>query len=342
MRILFICKKNEIYGNSVYTRRSAGLFNSTSFIVKALSQRGIHAHIIEVDDNNDIDRECAAFKPEVVVLEALWVVPEKFTILRRLYPRIKWYIHLHSDMPFLALEGIAMDWCIRCAYMGIGIIANSEESFEALKPIIPHKKLIYLPNVYLSDPLPMPKQHQHGIVNIGCFGAVRPLKNHLLQALAAIQFAREKDCCLRFHINTGRVETGGAPVLKNLKQLFQDVTDAHLIEHTWFEPEDFINHLHRNLDLGMQVSLTETFNVVTADYVTAGLPVVISKEVKWASDWCKAIDNSILDIVKVMHRVWQSQLLVWWNQKLLRNFSQEAQEAWYRFCIEQGVRYGQP
>ncbi len=331
MRILFICKKNSIYGNTVYTRRSSGLFNSTRFIVEALTPLGIHAHIVEVNDNNDIDREVTKFKPNLVILEALWVVPEKMPILKRLHPKVKWFIHLHSDMPFLALEGNAMDWTIRCAKQGIGIIANSEEAFEALKPIIDEKHLTYLPNVYLSCPQRAELNMDKHSINIGCFGAIRPLKNHLLQALASMQFAKELGVPLRFHINTGRIETGGAPVLKNLRQLFNDTKGTQLVEHNWFEPEDFINHLKHNIDIGLQVSLTETFNVVTADYVTAGLPVVVSKEVKWCSSLSKAIDNSLPDIVAKMHRAHKNRLLVKVNQYFLNRFSENSIEMWFNF-----------
>jgi hypothetical protein len=331
MRILFICHKNDIYGNSVYTRRSSGLFNSTSFIVAALSKRGIHAHIVEVDDNNDIDRECFNFKPDAVVIEALWVVPEKFEVLKRYHPKVKWFIHLHSDMPFLALEGIAMEWVIDCQMRGIGIIANSKEAFDALAPISQQEKLFYLPNVYLGTMRRM-SRIERGCVNVGCFGAVRPLKNHLLQALAAIQFAREKNKCLKFHINVGRIETGGEPVLKNMRKLFRSQPGCRLVEHAWFEPDDFLQHLQDHIDIGLQVSLTETFNVVTADYVTAGVPIVVSKEVKWVSGFSTAIDNSLPDIVRLMHRAWKNQWLVWVNQLYLKRSSLQAQELWFEFC----------
>lgn len=152
-KILFILKRNEIYGSSlIYTKRSAGLYNSTRFIVETMRERGIDAHIVEVNDNNEIDREVTKHHPDVVVIEALWVVPEKFPVLMSLHPGVEWFIHLHSDMPFLAVEGIAMDWIIRSANLGVGIIANSRESFDALSPIVLDGMLFYLPNVYLSHP----------------------------------------------------------------------------------------------------------------------------------------------------------------------------------------------
>lgn len=329
MRILFICKKNEMYGHYTYSRRSSGLFNSTSFIVHALAERGVHAKIVEVQDNNCIDREVSLFKPNIVVIEALWVVPEKFDVLMRLHPNVEWNIHLHSNMPFLALEGIAMGWILEYVQRGLRIIANSQESYEALLSIVDGFNMDYLPNVYITHPreviVPDPDLPY---LDICCFGALRPLKNHMLQALAAIQFAKEKGKQLRFHVNSSRVETGGAPVLKNLEQLFERQENAVLVHNKWYDPSDFLNMLE-NMTMGMQVSLTETFNVVSADYVTAGLPIVVSKEVRWASRYSKADEDSLDDIVRMMHRAYDYPILVRVNQWLLKRCSREAQGLWF-------------
>lgn len=338
MRILFIVKKNQNYDFQCYTRKSSGLFNSTRFIVEGLAARGIHASIVEVIDNNCIDREVTKFKPNIVVIEALWVVPEKFPILKRLHPKVKWVCHLHSHMPFLALEGNSIDWIIQYAKQEIGLIANSVESYQALRAILNADQIIYLPNVYISEPRKFRGIKSDTHVNIGCFGAIRPLKNQLLQALAAIEFANEIGKKLRFFINGTRIETGGHPVLKNLRALFNGTKGTELIQVKWCEPEEFLDLLQNEIDIGMQVSLTETFNVVSADYVTAGIPIVVSNEVKWASDWNKAEVDSVPDIVRIMHRVYGYNLLVRWNQKLLKSFSEDAQEDWYNWVISQGAR----
>lgn len=327
MKILFICKKGEMYGFSRFCRRSSGLFNSTRFVVTALRNYGVCADIVEVNDNNDIDREVFKYKPDRVVIEALWVVPEKFKVLKRLHPHVTWWIHLHSHMPFLSLEGIAMDWIIESAKLGVHIIANSTDAFTSLGTIINKKKLTFLPNVYISNPMPPVRSHDDKCVNIACFGAVRPLKNHVIQALAAIKFAREMCMHLRFHVNGTRVE-GGSNVMKNLVQLFEHQTDADLVLNDWYDPEDFLHMLHNEIDIGMQASLSETFNVVSADYVTAGLPIVVSEEVKWASWWSKVNPHNIEDIVHGLHRAYNNHLLVKWNQRLLTWNSESAQELW--------------
>jgi glycosyltransferase involved in cell wall biosynthesis len=330
VKIQFILKKNETYSFTTYCRRSSGLWNSTRFIVESLRSRGIEADIVEVQDNNCIDREVTRFRPDVVIIEALWVVPEKFDVLKRLHPSVQWFVHMHSGIPFLALEGIAMEWLKEYVKKGLGVIANSKETFDAFMTILPADAVTYLPNVYLSEPR-QASFFERDTIEIGCFGAIRPLKNQLIQAVAAIRFAREKRKKLKFWVNGSRTETGGDPVLKNLKALFDKTPDARLCQSKWNEPEEFLSLL-QSMDLGLQVSLTETFNVVCADYVTAGIPVVASDDVKWLSSWCKAKDDSIDSIINKMHLVWRHRWLVWWNQWLLKRNSRIAQDSWFEFC----------
>lgn len=332
-KVLFITKQNETYGFQNFNRKTSGLYNSTRFIVEGLRNRGIEAEIVEVIDNNCIDRVVTEFKPNIVVIEALWVVPDKFDTLKRLHPSVKWMVHLHSQIPFLALEGIAVDWISSYARKKIGLIANSKESFDAISTFLDEtSEIIYLPNVYIGRPwVPYLKHHKH-YIDIGCFGAIRPLKNQLLQAMAAIQFAKELDKPLRFHINATRVETGGDPVLKNLRALFSNPnTNGRLVESKWNEPEELISYLHAKIDIGMQVSLTETFNVVSADYVTAGIPIVVSKEVRWASWFSQVSDDSIDGMVVGMWMAYRRAWLVRWNQHLLSKHSHKAQGEWFDF-----------
>lgn len=353
MKILFICKKNETYGFTTYSKHSSGLWNSTRFVAEALNILSFERHldlsdakchvggrpfqapagVVEVIDNNDIDRVVSEHKPDIVVIEALWVIPEKFDILKKLHPRVKWFVHLHSHIPFLALEGVAMYWLSGYAKRSIGIIANSQKSYDALRGYLYGDELIYLPNGYVGRPREA-RLAKKDCIDIACLGAVRPMKNQLLQAMAAIQFAKDIRKPLRFHINSSRVETGGNPVLTNIQALFEKTEGAELIHNPWREPEDFIEYLSEHIDIGMQVSLSETFNVVNADYVTAGVPSVVSKEIEWMSRWNKASDSSVESIVKAMRRIHNKRCLVKWNQKLLKTHSYMAIDMWVRFVEE--------
>ena len=52
--------------------------------------------------------------------------------------------------------------------------------------------------------------------------------------------------------------------------------------HPWLEREDFLALLS-TMDISMQVSFTESFNIVSADATALNVPIVVSPEVYWAS-----------------------------------------------------------
>jgi hypothetical protein len=54
-------------------------------------------------------------------------------------------------------------------------------------------------------------------LDVACFGAIRPLKNQLMQGVSAIRCAESIHKTLRFHINASRAEQKGDNVLKNLR-----------------------------------------------------------------------------------------------------------------------------
>ena len=136
---------------------------------------------------------------------------------------------------------------------------------------------------------------QVGIVSVACFGAIRPMKNTLLQAMASIVFAEKIGKILHFHINT-RCEQNGEPIYRNLMFLFKH-TKHQLIEHSWMPHEDFLDVI-KEMDLGLQVSFSETFNIVAADMVVSNIPLIGSKEITWLSNLFQ-VDNpcDIDDIV---------------------------------------------
>ena len=111
-KILFILKIKQNYGatNDYSIGLSTGLYNSAQFMNEMLIDGGFDSQMVSVIDNNDIDREVTLHKPTHVIIEALWVVPSKFEVLCKLHPNVKWVIRLHSEIPFLANEGMAMDW----------------------------------------------------------------------------------------------------------------------------------------------------------------------------------------------------------------------------------------
>jgi hypothetical protein len=332
-KVLFILKKRQS-SHTGYASVSSGLLNSARFVSDMLNKNGIESNLVEVQDNNCIDREVSKYRPTHVVIEALWVVPSKFEVLTKLHPNVQWIIRLHSDISFLANEGIAIEWIYEyLKYDNVKISANDWETnfnFELLT----NKEFVYLPNYYPVGffNINHPKPFFRKVLNVGCFGAVRPLKNQLIQAVAAIDFADTYKKKLRFHINTQRIEGRGEPVLKNLRELFENNTRHELVEHGWLSHNEFIDLVQR-MDIGLQVSFSETFNIVSADFVNNNIPVVTSNEVDWVNPVFYANPSKVESIVSRMKRALFSSVfkLNFLNKISLWYYSFKSERIWTKY-----------
>ena len=344
-KILFILKKRERFNpqTDIYVGLTTGLYNSVKFIHDMLDKDHVDAKMFIANDNNDIDREVTEYKPTHVIIEALWVVPEKFAILQKLHPKVQWIVRLHSELPFIAGEGIAMKWIGQYSdYKNVTVASNAPRMVKEIEMYLSYKQdrqvnVMYLPNYYPQDFLRKDLHHQQilngkKIINIGCFGAVRPLKNHLIQAMAAIKFAKDKGLILHFHINSDRMEMNGEPALHNLIGLFDQLTDKghKLINHPWEDHEEF-RVLCGTMDIGMQVSFTETFNIVSADIVSRGVPIVASTELPWIAPKfaCNPVDSE--DIYKKLVMTYgEPEHNVKLNQEGLRHYCEKTNAQWLR------------
>ena len=295
MKILFICKNR---GTNYGYAGSVGLINSAKFVAEYLNSIGIESTLEVADDANAIDKLVVEHNPKLVVLEALWVTPEKIKELLSLHrhKHRNWIVRIHSRLPFLANEGIAMDWLTRYREIqyhhdNFFVAPNDLSTCQDLKVTL-DLACKYLPNIYKPrayDLPPKERHHKHHI-DIGCFGAIRPLKNQLIQAVAAARFAIAVKKRLRFHMNTDRLEQGGQRVLENI-QSFLKGAGQELVFHSWMDHENFVRVL-QTMDLNLQVSLSESFNIVSADSLAAGVPVVVSPEISWMPKQFMADPNS--------------------------------------------------
>lgn len=345
-KVLFILKRRHDYDKNKHSEfgMSTGLFNSAWYMHEMLQNNGVESKLVVVADNNEIDREVSQFKPTHVIIEALWVVPSKFEVLKKLHPKVIWIIRLHSDIPFIANEGIAMDWLGDYASIdNLYVAVNSPRIYNELETYFENvseckceklqEKVIYLPNYYPQIYRQKWFDKDKDCINIGCFGAVRPMKNHLIQAMAAIKFADSIGKKLRFHINSGRVEQRGDTVLNNLKNLFAQIHNSghKLINHGWMPRNEFLD-LCSKMDIGLQVSFSETFNIVLADLITQGVPAVGSTEIPWLGWPYKANPTNSNDIYrKLLFTYYFPKVNRYINQKLLHIYTEKTEKIWLNY-----------
>ena len=335
-KFLFIIKERSAYGTKT---KAYGLFNSCKFVCNKLKKTGIEANVVQVVDNNCIDKYVTQYQPTHCFIEALWVVPSKFEVLSKLHPNVKWIVRLHSMVPFLSSEGMAFEWLNgymeqRKNGINLSISCNNEKLFENLNTIYGNA-VSYTPNIY--DPNYVPKTNSPNrsdqFIDIGCFGALRVLKNHTQQAIWAIEFANKINKTLRFHINvTEHEQREAGPVLRNIKAIFKN-TPHILVEHLWYEHEDFLDVV-KTMDLGMQISFTETFNIVAADFVYCGVPIVVSKDIKFVDPNCSVVPTNEKQVDSALKYAYYDRKISEENKQLLQEHNRLAYQAWLKFIRE--------
>jgi hypothetical protein len=248
----------------------------------------------------------------------------------------------------MAGEGIAMDWIgdyAKFSQLIIGVNAPrmlSEiraylSTVQQWTPTETKDKVVYMPNFYPQEYVTKVFNKDKYWVDIACFGAVRPLKNHMLQAVAALKFARKINKQLRFHINSGRIEMKGDPVMNNLRGFFQHLADEghQLIGHEWAPREEFLVTCSQ-MDIGMQCNFSETFNIVSADLISQGVPVMGSSEIPWASQLFNARPTESDEMSDRLVRTYKYPALnVWLNQKKLTAYTNQTLKIWKDYFKEQ-------
>ena len=88
------------------------------------------------------------------------------------------------------------------------------------------------------------------------------------------------------------------------------------------------------IDIGLQVSFTETFNLVTADLLSQGVPVIGSAEIPWMNENYLCNPTDVTDIVKVLNIVYKNpRLNVDENFLSLVEYMENTKKIWLQTII---------
>lgn len=339
-RILFVLKRRENFDPVKHDKISlqCGLYNSIYYVHSMLLSSNIQSQLSICIDNNCINGYVFNFKPTHVIIEALWVVPDKIKLLQSMYPNIIWIVRLHSAIPFFTIESSqSMKWVAEYVKIpNVFIAVNDMRLYRELDIYLSNIKknvIIYLPNYYPVDNY-LIKSHlslyDKESINISCFGAIRPFKNVITQAIASIEFCKRNNKKLIFHVNSERNELNGSTVFTNLVNLFSNLNenDYKLVCHPWASREEFLD-ICKTIDIGLQVSFTETFNIVSADLVSNGVPIVGSLEIPWINTLYVANPVDVEDIINRITYVYNNcEKNVIDNQKSLLEYTNETIKIW--------------
>lgn len=281
---------------------------------RALKNAGYYAEVWPITSAADLikrldsDRELLKNPRHIqvthVVISALWMESNDVVELLTKYHTVQFVVVSHSNIGFLQVEPNAIKrlregGLIERCYTNFHIAANSHK-FVTWWEATYQTPMLHIPNMYPTENAAHPKKWQGGKLRIGCFCAVRPYKNIITAAAAALEIGvRLRVSDLEFYISGGRMEAGGSQtILNSIQALYTGVGRSRLIQNNWSSWPEFVKTV-ATMDLLLQPSFTEGFNMVTADGIVSGVPSVISDAIDWAPQRWMAVSDAASDVADV-------------------------------------------
>ena len=245
---------------------------------------------------------------EQVIISAPWIPTAELQDLANQFTETNFAVVCHSNVGFLQADPNGVKLVretleLEMATHNVRLGGNSWRFCDWIQSTF-GGHCYFLPNLYYLDGPPNRQRSfcGGGTLRIGVFGAVRPLKNLMSSAGAALEISRRLRVPLELWISGGRAEGGGETVLAAVKQMLAGLPNVELKLNGWQSWPNFrktVAHMH----LLLQPSYTESFNMVTADGTAEGVASVVSEAIDWAPDDWKADVDDVLDIARVGRRL---------------------------------------
>ena len=299
---------------------------------KYLNEHGINTSVYPVRHNIDVVNAIDKYKETNghpithAIISAPWINVYDMRNLVAHFPYIKFLVLSHSNIGFLQADPYGIELFRKYVdlsekYPNLHIGGNCAQ-FANWFEIAYNKECICLPNIYPTERIKS-KIWKGNVLKIGSFGAIRPEKNFMTAAAAALAVHSKLDLPVELHMSTGG-DGCKSSTLPAIVQMTDNVEGFKLIRHDWQTWDHFIK-LIKKMDIMIQVSYTESFNMVTADGVSVGVPSVVSSAIRWApttwqADTDDALDvtNRVLKLLKKDQKYLGSDALLLNNEKSLK------------------------
>ena len=270
---------------------------------KVLQRDGIPTEVWPILSAADLRARLEKTPRNHVIISAPWIPTLEMQALSNDFSQTEFAVVCHSNVGFLQADrnGVKlvrelMDLEMSASNVHLG--GNSRRFCKWIKQAF-GAPCVYLPNLYYLDSAPRPRgPFGCGVLRIGAFGATRPLKNLMSAAGAALEIARHLRVPLEFWISAGRTEAGGDGVLAAVNEMLNRLPNVSVQPNGWQTWPEFRRTI-AHMNLLLQPSYTESFNMVTADGVAEGVASVVSEAIDWAPDDWKADVDDVPQIARV-------------------------------------------
>lgn len=310
MKIL-ICYKNTKVNdpNACHVGMGVTASNNANYLVRTI----INTIVVSVNDGYHLKSLLA--HPDYkdithVVMSAPFFDTAFLKTLCNTFPKKQFTITFHSNAGFLGLDKWAMKMLgelieVEKELPNFKISVNSEKFARVVNGIY-DINVLTLPNLYPIQ-LTIPKRKlfttKKPTLKVGCFSAIRSLKNIPTAAFATAILAKKLQMDTEFHIVVGREEDPQAEkIITGIENLFSKLPNIRLVKNDWSVNDEF-KTLVKKMDILIQPSFSESFNNVTADAITNSVPVVVSEAIDWLPEKFRANSDDAQDIANVAIRL---------------------------------------
>lgn len=327
----------DVNADKDYTYSHIGLGVGAMHAVRVLRKKGIRADVHAISGVEGI-RKILSQKTRTThaVIEAPWIKTSEFRALINEFSDVHFIVRCHSQIGFLQVEAGAIKLIreyigLQDTSLNLTFSGNSRRFCKFMEKAY-RKRCVYLPNLYDAarparrQPL---ESHRHRVLRIASFGAIRVPKNHTTAAAAALLIARHRDCDLEFHLSVNREEHGSG-VLTAVRNMFRKLPFVKLVEVPW-EPWDDFRQIVAGMDLCMQISATETFNIVTADATAEGVPSVVSHAIEWMPEsWMAHVDD-VEGVARVGNHILSNVMAGHEGLQALSRYVRDSTRTWIQY-----------
>jgi hypothetical protein len=328
---------------AAWTRSSCVGLNIAGYTTaNVLRQAGFNVIVFPVRDNVDVVTAIDHYNetnPEPlthVVISAPWLSAYDLKALITNFKGIEFVVLSHSNVGFLqadpnGVELLRAYLTISQYYPNLKVGGNSKRFVEWLRGAYGEGGIL-LPNLYpLDGAHPAKVWDGTAPLKIGAFGAVRPEKNFMTAAAAALLIQRFFNIPVEFHMSAGGEGDQGRTA-DAINQMAEGLPDFKVIRHDWIFWDGFIGIL-QEMDLLIQVSYTESFNMVTADGIFVGVPSVVSPVISWAPREWKADPDDASNVAEVGINLLSNASLVALGYDALAEHDEHGLERWENFLL---------
>jgi len=303
--------------------------------IPAITQPSRH-NIDIVDAIREFDKTHSQ-KLTNVIISAPWISTKDLRAMATHFTHINFVVLCHSNIGFLQAdpngtrllrEGLALSQELP----NFNIASNCRRFVDWID-IAYGIPVVLLPNMYPNIGETKPYRETEPI-RIGVFGAVRPQKNIVTAGGAAVAICKLMNRPTELWFNSGRNEGGTITLLNALRQICIDVPGFELKQAPWGLWSEFKKTVE-SMDLLIQISYTESFNMVTADGISVGVPSVVSDAIDWAPKEWVAHSDDALDVARVGVKLLKSHRDRDRGGDALRKHNKTALESWKDYLYKE-------